>query len=352
MGLLRKLKAPTSAAQEAAQSAARSAAPSTAAENLQQLITTAGQASLFAHTEFVKKVDCSRCGAAKRLPSKTAYLYCDHCGSLVDYDFRLANLGTNAGYTNTVYRQIVAPLQAEIDRARAFRDKDRYRELTRGVYLEWLRQCPQAASPRVASDDDFRQRMASYLAECMVVRDFDPDLAMLDVQFSMAVRGLQRRPMPDGQPWLVSDGIWQVAALFKQQMDAAYKLLEDTGVLAMDPDEAPPGVPIRMEFSTFCQGWIPHLVPEQADHLLGMFGLTSEYARVSVTDAQTRKCGGCGDELSVLPGAQSVVCESCGRKLDIAGGETPCRTCGAGLSFPVGVSRIECPYCQSETHRI
>jgi DNA-directed RNA polymerase subunit RPC12/RpoP len=344
MGLLRKLIAP--------QPAAQSAPPATAAENLQQVIATAGQASLFAHTEFVKKVECSRCGAAKRLPSKTAYLYCDHCGSLVDYDFRLANLGTNAGYTNTVYRQIVAPVQAEIDRARAFRDKDRYRELTRGVYLDWLRQCPQAASPRVASDDDFCERMASYLAECMVVRDFDPGLATLDVQFNLAVRGLQRRPMPNGQPWLVSDGIWQVAALFKQQMEAAYRLLDDTGVLAMDPDEAPPGVPVRMEYSTFCQGWIPHLTPEQAEHLLAMFGLTSEYARAHITDVETRKCGGCGDELKVLPDAQAVVCESCGRKLDIAGGATPCRNCGAPLSFPVAVSRIECPYCQSETHRI
>ncbi len=49
-----------------------------------------------------------RCGAAKRLPPKTAYLYCDHCGSLIDYDFRLANSGTNTGLTNTVYHQLVA----------------------------------------------------------------------------------------------------------------------------------------------------------------------------------------------------------------------------------------------------
>jgi hypothetical protein len=97
MGLLRKLKAPPSAAQ--------SATPTTVADNLQQLITTSGNASLFAYTEFVKKVDCSRCGAPKRLPSKTAYLYCDHCGSLVDYDFRLANMGTNAG----VYQHRLSP---------------------------------------------------------------------------------------------------------------------------------------------------------------------------------------------------------------------------------------------------
>jgi LSD1 subclass zinc finger protein len=331
--------------------AAQPATTPTAADSLQQLLATSGQPSLFAHTEFVKQVECSRCGAPKRLPSKTAYLYCDHCGSLVDYDFRLANLGTNAGYTNTVYRQLVAPVQAEIDRTKATGDKDRYRALTRGVYAQWLRQCPQAASPRAASDDDFRDRMATYLTECMVVKDFYPDLALRDAHFNAALSRLQRRAMPTG-PWLVNDAIWQVATLFKEQMEATYRLLDQTGVSALDPDEAPPGVQLRMEYSTFCQGWIPHLVPADADRLLAMFGLTSEYARVNVTDAQTRKCGGCGDEFRMLPGAQAVVCESCGRKLDVAGGETPCQTCGAPLSFPVGISRIECPYCQSETHRI
>src|SRR3954469_2106999 len=67
--------------------------------------------SLTAHSGFIKRARCVRCGAPKRLPSKTAYLYCDYCGALVDYDFRLANAGTNAGITNTVYHRLVAPWQ-------------------------------------------------------------------------------------------------------------------------------------------------------------------------------------------------------------------------------------------------
>ena len=85
---------------------------------------------------------------------------------------------------------------------------------------------------------------------------------------------------------------------------------------------------------------------------MSIFGLTGEYARVTVTDTVTKRCGGCGDELKTLPGAAAVVCESCGRKLDIAGGETPCRNCGAPLSFPVGTSAIDCPYCHTGTHRV
>src|SRR5215471_9360269 len=276
--------------------------PPTVAESLDALVHSAGQPSLFAHSEFVKQVTCSRCGAPKRLPSKTAYLYCDYCGSLVDYDFRLANSGTNAGLTNTVFHQLIAPVQPDLDRARAVGDTGRYRELLRGVYTEWLRECPQAASPRVKSDEDFRDRMAAYCAESQLRKDFDPSLAVLEQQMNAVIATLQRRPNGTG-PWLVSDGIWQVAAMFKELIDKGYQMLGAAGVLAMDPDEAPPGVPVRMEYSTFCQGWIPHLPPRDVDRFLAIFGLTAEYARVNVTGTVTKRCGGCGDELATLPGA-------------------------------------------------
>jgi len=342
MGLFKK---------RSAQPAQPAPAEPTIAESLERLVETAGRPSLFAHSEFVKQVDCPRCGAPKQLPSKTAYLYCDHCGSLIDYDFRLANSGTNAGLTNTVFHQLIAPVQGELDRARAVGDTGRYRELLRGVYAEWLRQCPQAASPRVKSDEDFRDRMAAYCAETQLRREFDVGLGQLERQMNAVIATLQRLPNGTG-PWLVSDGIWQVAGLFKQLMEQSYQMFDATGVSAMDPDEAPPGVQLRMEYSTFCQGWIPHLRPGDAERLLSVFGLTGEYARVTVTDTVTKRCGGCGDELKTLPGAAAVMCESCGRKLDIAGGETPCRNCGAPLSFPVGTSAIECPYCHTGTHRV
>lgn len=323
----------------------------TVAEQLEKLVESSGRPSLFAHSEFVKQVDCPRCGAPKRLPSKTAYLYCDHCGSLVDYDFRLANSGTNAALTNTVFHRLIKPVQPELDRALVLREEDRYRELLHGVYGEWLRECPQAASPRAKTDEDFRDRMAAYCAETQLRRDFDLSLMQLQRQMNAMIDTLQRQPSAAG-PWLVSDGIWQVAALFKQLMEKSYQMFDATGVSAMDPDEAPPGVQLRMEYSTFCQGWIPHLRPADVQRFLDIFGLSGEYARVDVTDAVTKRCGNCGDELKTLPGANAVICESCGRKLDIAGGETPCQNCGAPLSFPVGTSGLECPYCHTGTHRV
>jgi LSD1 subclass zinc finger protein len=220
----------------------------------------------------------------------------------------------------------------------------------RDVYAEWIQQCPQAVSPRAGEDQEFRRRMVDYLVESTLCKDFDPTLAALEEQLNAFIAALRRIPRPE-QPWLVSDGIWQVAQSFRALMEATYRRLDAAGVLALDPDQAPPGVPLSMEYSTFCQGWLPHLQPADGPRLLSMFGLSGEYARVDLTGAVTRRCGGCGGELVSLADAGTVVCQGCGRRLDLSSGESPCQGCGAALCFPEGVSRLNCPYCQSTTHR-
>jgi DNA-directed RNA polymerase subunit RPC12/RpoP len=326
-------------------------APTTIAESIGWLVQHAGRPSLTGYTDFVKQVDCTVCGAAKRLPSRTAYLYCDHCGALIDYDFRAANLGTNAGITNTVFHALVAPQQAALNAARAAGDMDLYRSLYRPVYAEWLRQCPQAASPRFQQDPEFRERMIDYVTECSVRRDFDPHLAELDRQQQAATATLRRIPNGSG-PWLVSDGFWDMAEIFMRHMRETYQMLEREGVLAMDPDQAPPGVPLRMEYSYFCQGFITHMRPADGERMLALFGLTGEYRTADFSGTVMKKCGGCGQDLPTVPGAKVVICEFCGRKLDIGSGDVPCQTCGALLAFPAGVGRMPCPYCASRTFRM
>ena len=45
---------------------------------------------------FVKRCTCVVCGAPKKLPTVTAYVYCDYCASLVDFDLRRAGEGDTA----------------------------------------------------------------------------------------------------------------------------------------------------------------------------------------------------------------------------------------------------------------
>jgi DNA-directed RNA polymerase subunit RPC12/RpoP len=308
-------------------------------------------ASLKAHSQFIKRVNCPRCGAPKTLPSATAYLYCDYCGSLMDYDFRIANLNTNAGVTNTVFSRLMAPHQNALAMAKSRGDREAYRQLYTRVYAQWVQECPMAVSPRVKGDTAFREQFIKYQVECAVAKDFDPRQAPVDAQIAAALAALQRLPQSGGA-WRVAGPFWQYAQLYKQQMESVYALLQQTGVLALDPDQAPPGVPLRMEYSTFCQGWLPHLAPEEGARLLEFYGLQAEYDQVKPQATDQHRCGGCGAQITTVHGARQVVCESCGRSLDISAGDVPCRKCGAALSFPVSVNQVQCPYCQTPNQRV
>src|SRR5207302_1983853 len=73
----------------------------------------------------------------------------------------------------------------------------------------------------------------------------------------------------------------------------------------------------KLAWSTFCQGWLPYLPEGAAQALLERTGLRNEYVPIQPQGAQSRRCSGCGGEVSALPGAKEVVCDGCGRKLDV-----------------------------------
>ncbi len=307
--------------------------------------------SLKAHSRFIKRVNCSQCGAPKSLPSTTAYIYCDYCGTLIDYDFRIANAGTNAGITNTVFHRLIAKVQVPLAQAKARGDRDSYREIHRQVFSQWIQECPMAVSPRAKHDAAFREQLVAYLAECVVTKDLDPRQVPLDAKMKTLAASLQRIPTPGGA-WMVAGDFWPYAELFKQQMELAHALMRETGVDAMDPDKAPPSVALRMEYSTFCQGWLPHLSPADGERLLKLFGLDAEYDEVQPHQTDRHQCGACGGEINALAGAWQVVCEYCAYTIDVNSEAVPCRKCGARLSLPVSAKHLLCPYCNTDVRRV
>ncbi len=308
-------------------------------------------ASLRAHSQFIKRVNCPQCGAPKSLPSRTAYLYCDFCGSLMDYDFRIGNAGTNSGLSNTVYHRIFATVQFQMAQARARGDQEECRRIYRQVYTQWLKECPTAVSPRANQDMDFRERFIHYTVECAVAKDFDPRQAGIELRMQGLLASLQRIPIPGGA-WRTAGPFWEYAALYKEQMELAYQTIHEKGIDALDPDQAPAGVPLRMEYSYFCQAWLPHLSPEDGERLLKMFGLAAEYDEFKPVETETRKCGCCGSDIQALPGAHQVVCENCGFTIDVNSHPIPCSKCGALLSFPVSADHVACPYCSTDNRRV
>ncbi len=307
--------------------------------------------SLKAHSQFIKRVNCSQCGAPKSLPSMTAYIYCDYCGALTDYDFRIANADTNAGLSNTVYHRIYATVQGQMDEAKARGDREECRRLYRQIYTQWLRECPTAASPRAYKDAAFRDQFIAYQVECFVEKDFDSRMVEYESQMQRLANSFQRIPTPGGA-WRVAGPFWPYAEAFKKQMEEGYEMLHAKGIDALDPDKPPPGVPLRMEYSYFCQAWLPHLLPEDGEKLLTLYGLSGEYVEAGPLQTESHKCGSCGSELHTMPGARQVVCDSCGYLIDVGSQAVRCQKCDALLSIPVSANHICCPYCGTDNCRV
>jgi LSD1 subclass zinc finger protein len=47
-----------------------------------------------------------------------------------------------------------------------------------------------------------------------------------------------------------------------------------------------------------------------------------------------------------------MICEGCGRKIDVGSAELHCGHCGGSITMPVGADNIACPFCQARVERV
>jgi len=302
-------------------------------------------------TQFVKKTNCHTCGGAKTLAPKTAYVYCDFCGSLTDYDFQKACENPQAAMPGPAYEALVRSLQADIDRAKSVKDRGQFKEIQKQLYGKWVELCPNAVSPRAKNDEQYRSQLIEYMAESATVNEFDETYQ----KYAADVRTQTMAIKWGGTfPKMVASGptFWPLYETVKAQLEHSFGLLRENGVLDMHPDEAPESLQRRMTWSMFCQGWLPVLAEEDSEKMIADAGLKGEYSKLEPVELTIRHCGGCGKDLQTVKGAKVLVCEECGTKVDVGNPEVNCTNCAGMISFPVGKNRLQCPYCQSEAQRM
>ncbi|HEY7881916.1 MAG TPA: hypothetical protein VID31_13760, partial [Streptosporangiaceae bacterium] len=117
---------------------------------------------------FVKRCTCVTCGAPKQLPSATAYVYCDYCASLVDFDLRQACEGDTL--PGPEYVALVNSSQAASQAAVAAGDRDGYRAIQERIFSAYVANVPMAVSHRARNDRGYRQAYVRYMAEAAVAR--------------------------------------------------------------------------------------------------------------------------------------------------------------------------------------
>src|SRR5579859_1125802 len=119
---------------------------------------------------FVKRCSCVVCGAPKKLPTVTAYVYCDYCAALIDYDLRRACEGDTT--PGPAYAATVNATQAASRAAVAAGDRAAYRDLQRKVYEAYAANVPMAVSHRARNDAAYLATYVSYMAEFALARAF------------------------------------------------------------------------------------------------------------------------------------------------------------------------------------
>jgi LSD1 subclass zinc finger protein len=182
-----------------------------------------------------------------------------------------------------------------------------------------------------------------------VARAFDPAAQALEAEMKSRVMGL-RYSGNMMSPTVAPDSFWPVVDTLEKQIEIGDGLYLSAGLAELDPDDAE-HLTGKLAWSGFCQGWLGMLPADTAAQLLDRAGLRNEYVPMRAERGQARHCGGCGGELSALPGAEAVICDGCGRKIEVGGAEIPCGSCGASMTIPSGAEQIACPFCQSQVRR-
>jgi len=296
---------------------------------------------------FVKRCECPTCGAPKRLPNVTAYVYCDYCGSLADFDLRRAC--ENDVMPGPEYRTIVNGVQPQLQAALAAGDRDGYCAVQRAIFQAYVEHVPNAVSHRARNDVAYRTQYVEYMARTSTVSAFDPESAQLTAEMQQRVAGLRYTSM---MPTMVDPAtFWPMTETLARQLAVGTALNKATGVSDIDPDRSG-AISEKIGWSTFCQGWLPLLPDDAAALLIERVGLKNDYVAVQPVDGHDRTCSGCGGPIHALQGAKAVVCDQCGRTLDVGSAEIPCTNCGGTMTLPQGVDQVSCPFCHANVEKV
>ena len=112
---------------------------------------------------FVKRCTCRFCGSPKVTPSKSAYVFCDYCGELIDFDFQAALADKRSKMPGPAYEALIRQMTGELERARSAGDRAAFQAVQERIFEGYVKHCPAAVSPRIG-DPTYRARFVKWSA--------------------------------------------------------------------------------------------------------------------------------------------------------------------------------------------
>jgi LSD1 subclass zinc finger protein len=290
---------------------------------------------------IVWKRACPRCGAYKRTDPRTAYVYCDYCAQLFDYDWELAKDALFGLDPAAMFNTLVDGVRQEIRDAFKKKDWDRYREAWRWAYERDMALMPQTWSPRVR-DVSYREAMSEWSAATCVVRNTDEPL-----RAAFGALGAATEQLGDRRD---ERALLEYFAVAEQVNDVITRTYAAAGLFESHPDGLDEAAFRRVQTATDLRELLQTADGPARQALLEASDLGREAVQVPAVSTTRSTCGGCGAALLVVDDATRLLCESCGLLLDAEARRFPCVSCGAPVVLTPGKSEIDCGYCQAHFH--
>lgn len=296
---------------------------------------------------WVKRSTCRACGSPKMQRSLSAYVYCDFCGELMDWDFQACLADTRSKQPGPVYERLLAESRGALERAKVTGNRSAYQELQRRLYDAYATHCPAALPPRIG-DPRYREALVAWLAEGQVAQDLDPDCAASMAEQQRLTSALQWDRANPFQPQVSLPSFWPLLAAVMAHQRNVVGVLERDGLLERHPDRPSGEVFLRMGASAMAQGWISYLPPDAVERLLEETGLQDDFVELEVPELVSGPCPCCSAPLEVVQGAKRVLCHSCGHMAGVGGGAMRCHGCAAPVEVPADTNLFACPRCDAE----
>lgn len=300
---------------------------------------------------FVKRCTCRFCGSPKVTPSKSAYVFCDYCGELIDFDFQAALADKRSKMPGPAYEALIRQMNPDLERARAAGDRAAYAAVQERIYDGYVTHCPAAVSPRIG-DPTYRARFVKWSAQQTTATDFDPTCQATFAAQQAAVGRLTWDRSNPMRPKVRPDTFWPMIDAVLAHQASSWSALERSGLIESHPDRPNADILRRMALSMLVQGWMPVLEKATSDELLDRTGLRDDYTHVPPPDLERGTCPHCSAALAVAPGARRVVCTGCGHLAGVHGGSLSCHGCAAPVEVPDGSAIFACGHCGTELRRM
>ncbi len=298
-----------------------------------------------ARRSHVRAVACRSCGARKVRPAPaidpSAHVHCDYCGELTDVNWRILVEQSGAPRATAVWRELLSRHASSLAAARSDRDEAGLRAIFRSMHDTMTTECPSKYSPRIA-DEAYRRDIVAIEAEMAVVSELDRETQRLGAECQAATEALQASLTP-GVLRVPGAAFWTMFAALTPMQRHVTNLLDGRGLLAAHPDRLTPELHQRIATSVTVQSFLPFLDDADATRLLAETGLAAEYVPVPEVALEAHACGGCGATLEAAPGARRVVCDYCGRRVEVGRPAIACPNCAAEVALADGANA--CPYC-------